>query len=70
MTTKDPSQKQVIVPMNNNVAKEFVKDSNSHVSNINQALKAIKSNMIADFICIKDKGIVVITNNVLSGLDL
>ena len=70
MTTKDPSQKQVIVPMNNNVAKEFVKDSNSHVSNINQALKAIKSNTIADFICIKDKGIVVITNNVSSGLDL
>jgi len=35
ITTKGPSQNQVIVLMNNNVAKEFVKDSNLHVSNIN-----------------------------------
>ena len=70
MTTKGPSHKQVIIPMGNNIAKEFIKESNSHVTNINRALKAIKSNMIADFICVDDKGIVVTTNNVASSLDL
>ena len=70
MTTKGPSHKQVIIPMGNDIAKEFIKESNSHVTNINHALKAIKSNMIADFICVDDKGIVVTTNNVVSSSDL
>ena len=70
MTTKGSSQKQVIIPMSNNIAKEFIKELNSHVANINRALKAIKSNTLADFICAEDKGIAVTTNNVVSGLDL
>jgi len=70
MTTKDPSHKQVIIPMGNNITKEFIKESNSHITNINCALKAIKSSMIADFICVDNKGIVITTNNVVSGLDL
>ena len=56
--------------MNNDITKEFIKNSNSHVANINHALKVIKSNMLADFICVEDKGIVVMTNNIVSGLDL
>jgi len=56
--------------MSNNIAKEFIKDSSSHIVNINHALKAIKSSMIADFICIENKGIVITTNNVSSGSDL
>jgi len=35
MTTKGPSRKQVIIPINNNIAKEFIKDSSSHIVNIN-----------------------------------
>jgi len=70
MTTKDPSRKQVIIPMGNNITKEFIKESNSHITNINCALKAIKSSTIADFICVDNKGIVITTNNVVSGLDL
>ena len=35
MTTKGPSRKQVIILMNNNIAKEFIKESSSHVININ-----------------------------------
>ena len=70
MTTKGSSQKQVIIPMSNNIAKEFIKELNSHVANINRALKAIKSNTLADFIHAEDKGIAVTTNNVVSGLDL
>jgi len=70
MTTKGPSHKQVIIPMGNDIAKEFIKESNSHVTNINCALKAIKSNMIADFICVDNKGIIVTTNNVVLSSDL
>ena len=70
MTTKGPSHKQVIISMDNDIAKEFIKESNSHVTNINYALKAIKSSTIADFIHVDDKGIVVTTNNVMSSSDL
>ena len=70
MTTKDPSRKQVIIPMNNNIAKEFIKNSSLHVANINCALKTIKSNTIADFIHVNNKGIVITTNNISSESDL
>ena len=33
-------------------------------------LKTIRSNMIADFICIEDKGIIIMTNNVSLSSDL
>jgi len=46
MTTKDLLRKQVIIPMNNDITKKFIKDSSSHIININQALKAIKSSTI------------------------
>ena len=39
MTTKRPSRKQVIVPMNLDNANKFMKDSSVHVTNINRALK-------------------------------
>jgi len=70
MTTKDSLQRQVIVPMNNDLARKFIKDLSMHVTNINCALKAIKSNMIADFICIEDKGIIIIINYISSSSDL
>ena len=41
-----------------------------YVININCALKNILSNTIADFICAKDKGIIITTNNVSSSSDL
>ena len=70
ITTKGSSCKQVIISMDNDITKEFIKESNSHITNINCALKAIKSSTIADFIHIDDKGIVVTTNNVVSSSDL
>ena len=56
--------------MSNNIAKEFIKESSSHIANINHALKVIKYSMLADFIYVEDKGIVVTTNNVALGSDL
>jgi len=70
MTTKGLSQKQVIVPMSNNSATSFIKDSSTHIININRTLKNIKSNTIADFIHIENKGIVITTNNIASPSDL
>ena len=70
MTMKSSSHKQVIVLMNNELAKNLLKDSSMHVTNINHALKNILLNTIADFICTDDKGIVITTNNVSSLSDL
>ena len=42
MITKEPSKKQVIVPMNNDNKTQFIKDSSAHITNINRALRNIK----------------------------
>jgi len=70
MTTKSPSRKQVIVPINNKLAKKFIKNSSMHVVNINCALKNIWSNTIANFIQAEDKGIIITTNNISLIFDL
>ena len=70
MTTKGPSCKQVIVLMSCNLGKRFIKDSSSHVININWALKSIKSNICTNFICADNKGIIILTNNVAVNSDL
>jgi len=62
--------KQVIVPINIDNARKFIKDSSTYIIKINRALKSIKSNVMADFIQINNKGIVISTNNVASPLDL
>ena len=56
--------------MNNEIAKRYIKDSSMHIININHVLKNIKLNIIVDFIHIKDKDIVITTNNVASPSDL
>ena len=72
MTTKGPSCKQIIVLIliSKKVASKYIKDASSHISSINWALKSIKSSIIADFICIDDKDIIISTNNVASLSDL
>ena len=70
ITTKGLFRKQVIIPMNNDIVKEFIKNSSLYIANINHALKTIKSNTIADFIHVDSKGIVITTNNISSGSDL
>ena len=70
MITKGPSYIQVIVPMSIDNTKNFVKDSNIHIININRSVKNIKLDIMADFICIDNKGIIISTNKVASLLDL
>jgi len=70
MITKGSSHKQVIVSMSIDNANKFVKESSIHITNINRTLKNIKSDVIADFIRVKNKGVVISTNKIASPLDL
>ena len=70
MTTKGPFHKQIIVLMNKEAANMYIKNASSHISSINYALKSIKSNILADFICINDKRIIISTNNITSPSNL
>jgi len=56
--------------MNNEVAKRYLKNLSMYIININHALKDIKSNIIADFIHVEDKGIVIMINNMASTSNL
>ena len=70
ITTKGLSCKQVIIPMNSDLGKRFIKDSTNYITNINCTLKSIKSNVCTDFICTDAKSIIISTNSVASNSDL
>ena len=70
MTTKRLSRKQVIVSMNSENTKKFIKDASSHVANINRVLKNIKLDIAADFIQSDNKGVIITTNKIVSTLNL
>ena len=50
--------------------KKLIKDSSTYIIDINRSLESIKLNIIANFICIDDKGIVIFTNNIANLSDL
>jgi len=56
--------------MNSKDANNFMKESSSYVTNINRVFKNIKSEVMADFICIENSGLVIMTNKVAGVLDL
>jgi len=70
MTTKDPSCKQVIVLMNSDNMVKFMSSSSNHIININRLLKNIKSECKADYIRVENSGIIIVTDKVMSVLDL
>ena len=70
MIMKEPSRKQIIVPINNNNRIKFVAKLSVHISNINRVLKNIKLDVKADFICLEQADIIIVTNKVTSSLDL
>ena len=49
MIKKESLRKQVIIPMSNDNKTKFIEISSTHITNINRALKNIKSEVIADF---------------------
>ena len=70
MTTKGPSRKQIIIPMESDNSKKFLSTSGDHVSNINCALKGIKSDVVIDFIRSDYRGLIIISNKVAAPSDI
>ena len=70
MTTKGLSRKQVIVPMSNNNNNSFIKNSATHITNINRLLRNDKSEVAVDFIRSNPIGLVIVTNKVAIQSDL
>ena len=50
MTTKGPSRKQIIIPMDIDNKSKFIASLNAHITNINSTLRNIKSDIIANLI--------------------
>ena len=69
MTMENPFRKQDIIPMNND-HKNFIEDSTNHITNLNRALKNIKSDILVNFIHQEQSGVTIITNKVAFILDL
>ena len=70
MTTKGPSQKQIIVSMNNSNANKFMISSSEHIANFNWTLRSIKSDLTIDFIHVDHRNLIVTSNKVMSQLDI
>jgi len=64
MTTKGPLRKQVIIPMSNNNNNSFIKNSVTHITNINRLLRNAKSEVAVNFIRSNPIGLVIVTNKV------
>ena len=56
--------------MNNNNKKNFIEESNSHVTNMNSILKNIKLYVMVDFVWVNLRDIIIVTNKVTFSLDL
>ena len=56
--------------MSSDNTNKFVKEFSVYIANINRAFKNIKSDVMADFICIENKRVVITTNKIASLLDL
>ena len=68
--TKSSSRKHIIVSMSKDNILKFILKSNIYITNINRTLKNIKSNIIADFICIDHCKLIIITNWIVSPSNL
>ena len=70
MTMKGPSRKQIIVPMSGDNSNSFMKNSSTHISNLNRLLRNAKTEIVVDFIRSNPIGLVIITNKVAIQSDL
>ena len=70
ITTKGLFRKNVIIPMNSDNIMRFIKKSSLHISNLNSALKNIKSDVLVNFICSDPLGITIVTCKVALVSDL
>ena len=70
MITKGSSYKQIIVSIGKDNANKFMASASNHITNINRALKNIKSDVLADYVQQESTGITIVTNKVALPSDL
>jgi len=70
ITTKGPSRKQVIIPMSSENNNNFMKNSTTHIANINRLLRNAKSEVLVDYICSDPLRISIITSKISLQSDL
>jgi len=66
MTMKGPLRKQVIILMSKDYVNNIMISANEYITNINRALKNVKSNIMVNFIHLENMGITIISNSVAS----
>ena len=64
MMTKGPSREQVIILINGDNIAKFMKESSSHIANINRTLKNAKTEVLVNFIRLDQANITVVTNKI------
>ena len=70
MTTKDPSRKNIIIPMSSNNALSFMRNSSLNITNINRELQNAKTDILVNYIKSDNTGIMVTTNKIAQQSDL
>ena len=70
MAMKDPSRKQIIIPIGNNNKVRFMASLSLQITNINSVLRNIKLDVMADFVWAEQLGIIITMNKVALPLDL
>ena len=70
MTTKEPSRKQVIIPMSRENISNFMKNSSLHAANINRLLCNAKSEVLVDYIRSDPMEVTIITNKISQQSDM
>ena len=70
MTTKEPSRKQIIIPISKENVNSFIKNSSLYISNINRQFRNAKSEILVNYIQAEPLGITVVTNKVSQPSDL
>jgi len=70
MTTKDLLHKQIIVPIDKDNTNKFMASASNYITNINRALKNIKSDILADYVQQESTDVIIVTNKVALPSDL
>ena len=70
MTTKEPLRKHIIIPMAKSNTELIINSASSNIANTNKCLKNAKSDIIADFICLTNDGVIITSNKPANMSDL
>ena len=70
ITTRGLLRKEVIIPMAKHITELIINSAHTHITNVNKCLKNSKLDIVANFICITNNGIVITTNKPANDLNL